>query len=292
MRKKTVTGMILYFIIGSIAILQIQCTSAPNVYYASKSGDDNNPGTKSKPFKSLRKLNTVTFHPGDKIYLKGQEVFSGTLSLNVNGTSDKPIHITSYENENGNAIINSDNKEAIIVHGSYFQLKNINVKGAGRKNGNITNGISLIEASHGIVENIKTEGFQKSGIELQNCKNIDVKNVWAVENGFCGIHITGSKEKRSKNIPVKDCRAENNAGDPTMLNNHSGNGILAGWSDSVIIDHCTATNNGWDMPRVGNGPVGIWVYESNYVTIQYCISYRNRTSKRGKDGGDLIWMVE
>jgi hypothetical protein len=39
------------------------------------------------------------------------------------------------------------------------------------------------------------------------------------------------------------------------------------------------------MPRKGNGPVGIWSYESNRVTIQYCISYRNRTSNGGKDGG-------
>jgi hypothetical protein len=53
----------------------------------------------------------------------------------------------------------------------------------------------------------------------------------------------------------------------------------------VIIDHCSATNNGWDMPREGNGPVGIWTWESNHITIQYCISYRNKTSKGGKDGG-------
>jgi hypothetical protein len=39
------------------------------------------------------------------------------------------------------------------------------------------------------------------------------------------------------------------------------------------------------MPRQGNGPVGIWAYQSNGVIIQYCISYRNRTSKGGKDGG-------
>jgi hypothetical protein len=58
-----------------------------------------------------------------------------------------------------------------------------------------------------------------------------------------------------------------------------------GVSDSVTIDHCTATNNGWDMPRLGNGPVGIWTWMSDHVTIQYCISYRNRTSKGGKDGG-------
>jgi hypothetical protein len=39
------------------------------------------------------------------------------------------------------------------------------------------------------------------------------------------------------------------------------------------------------MPREGNGPVGIWAWESNNVRIQYCISYRNKTSKNAKDGG-------
>jgi hypothetical protein len=53
----------------------------------------------------------------------------------------------------------------------------------------------------------------------------------------------------------------------------------------VTIDHCTATNNGWDMPRKGNGPVGIWAWESDHITIQYCISYRNKTSENAKDGG-------
>jgi hypothetical protein len=84
---------------------------------------------------------------------------------------------------------------------------------------------------------------------------------------------------------IQDCKAENNPGDPTNLDNHSGNGILVGVSDSVTIDHCSATNNGWDMPRKGNGPVGIWTWESDHVTIQYCISYRNKTSKNAKDGG-------
>ena len=138
------------------------------------------------------------------------------------------------------------------------------------------------------MENIRTEGFQKSGIELNGCSNVDLKKIYATNNGFCGIHITGTSDKRSKNILVKDCRAENNPGDPTILDNHSGNGILTGLSDSVVIDHCTATNNGWDMPRIGNGPVGIWAYESDHVTIQYCISYRNKTSKGGQDGGGLI----
>lgn len=283
---------VLYFEIIVFAILVSckgkQSTKEPDavtskIYYVTQAGDDNNPGTENKPFKSLQKINTLILKPGERIYLKGGESFTGTLTLTANGASVKPIIITSYGS--GNATIDGGNKEAIIIRGSHFQLNNINTKGSGRKTGNTTNGISLVEASHATVENIKTEGFQKSGLEINACKNIDIKNVYAGDNGFCGIYIIGSKEKRSKNILVKDCKAENNPGDPTNFDNHSGNGILAGWSDSVTIDHCTATNNGWDMPRVGNGPVGIWAYESNYVTIQYCISYRNKTAEGAKDGG-------
>jgi len=282
---KNIEGLLFLLLIVSTAGLQIQCTSPTYSYYISQDGNDSNPGTKAKPFKTLQKINSLKLNPGDKIYLKGKDLFQGTLSLTINGGSDEAVLITSYENENGNAVIDGGNKDAIILRGKYFQLKDINVKGSGRKAGNTTNGITLSEASDAVVENIKTEGFQKSGIELNSCKNVTVKNVYSADNGFCGIYITGSMDKRSKHILVKDCKAENNAGDPTNLDNHSGNGILAGLSDSVTIDHCVATSNGWDMPRIGNGPVGIWAYESNAVTIQYCISYRNKTSKGGKDGG-------
>ena len=77
----------------------------------------------------------------------------------------------------------------------------------------------------------------------------------------------------------------NNPGDPTNLTNHSGNGIVVGHCTNVLIDHCMATNNGWDMPRIGNGPVGIWCYEADSVVIQHCLSYRNKTSVGGADGG-------
>jgi hypothetical protein len=39
------------------------------------------------------------------------------------------------------------------------------------------------------------------------------------------------------------------------------------------------------MPWKGNGPVGIWAWESDSVIIQHCISYRNRTAPGARDGG-------
>ena len=69
------------------------------------------------------------------------------------------------------------------------------------------------------------------------------------------------------------------------MNNHSGNGILIGGVTNGLIEYCEAMNNGWDMPRDGNGPVGIWAYQSDSITIQYCYSHHNKTSTKGKDGG-------
>ena len=85
-----------------------------------------------------------------------------------------------------------------------------------------------------------------------------------MNNGFCGIYITGSMDKTGQKIfLVKDCKAENNPGDPTMLKIIAAMGYWPAGRIVSLIDHCVATNNGWDMPRIGNGPVGIWAYESN-----------------------------
>jgi hypothetical protein len=88
---------------------------------------------------------------------------------------------------------------------------------------------------------------------------------------------------RAKRITVRDCRAVGNPGDPKNLSNHSGNGILFGGVDEGLIEYCEAAGNGGDMPRTGNGPVGIWAWNSDRITIQHCISHDNLSP--GEDGG-------
>lgn len=265
----------------AIAFLLLSCN--PEGYYISHDGNDSNPGTKAKPFRTISKVNSLELRPGDIILFEANQVFEGTLSLMVEGTVTDSITISTYGD--GTATIDGGTKEAIVIQGKYVSIHNLHTRGAGRKKGNTTNGVSLVNTIHATVRGIKTEGFQKSGLQLYNSKNITVKKVHALYNGFSGINVSADDKSKSRNILIQDCVAENNPGDPTRLDNHSGNGILVGVSDGVVIDHCAATNNGWDMPRVGNGPVGIWAYESNDVTIQHCISYRNKTPKGAKDGG-------
>ena len=116
---------------------------------------------------------------------------------------------------------------------------------------------------------------------------ISVENIFSHDNGSAGISVGGTSlsKKANQHIRIAHSRSENNPGDPTNLKNHSGNGIVVGSCTNVLIEYCTATNNGWGMPRKGNGPVGIWAFEADSVIIEHCLSYRNKTSEGGEDGG-------
>ena len=253
--------------------------------YVSNKGNDLNRGTRRNPLRSIREANRrIMINPSD-VYFAGGEVFEGTLVLEgKNGSKSLLLRIGSYGE--GKAVISGGNNEAVRVENcSFIFLENLDLRGSGRLRGNNANGLQVMNSEYIIIEDIRAEGFRKSGVDLYNCRNAEVRKVLAYGNGFSGINIMGSHQDSSGKIIIKDCMAKNNPGDPARLDNHSGNGILVGVSGNVVIDHCTATNNGWDMPRKGNGPVGIWAWQSDSVVIQYCISYRNRTSKGGKDGG-------
>ena len=268
------------------AILIFAACKTRTSYYFSLEGDDKNDGSIQHPLKTIRNLNTLHLKAGDTIFLKGGENFNGSIFLKINGSAQKPIVLASYGN--GRAIINAGNETAITLYqSSYINIKNIICKGVGRKNGNTKPGINVSDCNDINISNVDVSGFQKSGLQLYNCIDTKIDNINAHDNGAAGISVEGklSNKRSSRNIYITNCTAVNNPGDPTKLDNHSGNGIIVGHCTNVVIDHCLATNNGWDMPRIGNGPVGIWCYEADNVIIQHCISYRNRTSPGAADGG-------
>lgn len=262
------------------------CTVQNNsIYIDNQIGSDSNPGTARKPIKTISELNSRLQSKSSNIYFMGGQVYDGTLILNqLHVKENEKILITSTSRKR--ATINGGNNEAIRIEDcSGIVISSLRLKGNGRKDGNMTNGLSLKNTTSSRIVYVRAEGFRKSGVDLFDCRDVVVRNVTAVNNGFSGINVMGSSREKSGKILIIGSRAGNNAGDPSNLDNHSGNGILVGVSDSVTIERCTATNNGWDMPRTGNGPVGIWTWESSHVKIQFCMSYQNKTSKGAKDGG-------
>ncbi len=268
----------LYFCLLSCAVWT---TALARDYYVSPAGNDNAPGTQEQPWRTFDRVNQADLAPGDRVLLEGGKVFSGTLLLNAadSGTAGQPVLITSYAT--GRATLDAGDSTAIQVKGSSFLvIRDVNCLGSGRKSGNTESGIVLSGVTNVEVDRVDVSGFRSSGIEMSGVTDVRITHVHAFENGFAGI---SSSDAMSKNIYVGYCLAENNPGDPTILDNHSGNGIVIGWVSKALIEYCEARYNGWDMPRKGNGPVGIWTWYADQVVIQYCVSHHNRST--GTDGG-------
>jgi hypothetical protein len=261
---------------------------SPRAYYLSPSGNDKNNGSRNAAFKSIQRLNELQLHPGDSILFEGGNQFKGSLTISFDslGNQKHPVLISSYGR--GLASIYAGNETGVrIFKSKWVFINNLKFQGSGRKKGNLHDGIVIQHCSHVTVNNISISGFQKSGLLINSSEDISATNVNAFENGAAGISVEGRNGVKSSNrrIYIGRCRAENNPGDPSNLTNHSGNGIVVSNCTNVLIEYCTATNNGWDMPRKGNGPVGIWAYEADSVIIQHCLSYRNKTSQGAADGG-------
>jgi hypothetical protein len=257
-------------------------------YYISPSGNDKNPGTREAAFQSLGRLNEIRFNPDDSIFFEGGRHFSGSLSIHPQRPGD-PQHfflIDSYGS--GRAVLEAGNKSAVLIESTeWLLIKNLILTGSGRLKGNSRSGVLILNSRNITADSLEITGFQKSGLRIDFSKDITIKNIIARENGYAGISVGGSaiSKKTNHNIYIGYSRAENNPGDPSNLKNHSGNGIVVSSCTNVVIEYCTATNNGWAMPRKGNGPVGIWAFEADSVIIQHCLSYRNKTSVGGADGG-------
>jgi len=257
-----------------------------HAYYVSASGNDGADGSKTTPWQTITKLNNSGLNANDTVFFEGGQTFAGTLFIqNVETNRYAPLIITSYGK--GRAIINGVDSNAVALYRcSYVKIYNINCTGSGRKNGNTKDGIAINTCSHITVNDVDVSGFQKAGLFVYASGFVEVSKAQAHDNGYAGISISGDYGRHNcYNIHIDNCSAENNPGDPTNLTNHSGNGIIAGYCKNVVIENSTATNNGWDMPRTGNGPVGIWCFEADSVIIQHCISYANKTSPGGGDGG-------
>ena len=279
-----------------IILFLIGCSSPQSTYYVnSQSGNDNHRGTLKKPFKSIEKINSLQLQAGNSVFFAGEQKFDGTLKLSsLTGTKEQPIVIGSYGN--GRAIINGGNTNSIQADScSWLQVKNLVVTGNGRLQGNTGSGVVFRKVQNCMIDSLEASGFLWSGVKAVGGKNLRITNVFAHDNGFSGINIEsdgqdaggleGSGQKTFRNLYIANCVTENNPGCPAVLNNHSGNGILIGGVTNGTIEYCEAMGNGWDMPREGNGPVGIWAYQSDSITIQYCYSHDNHTSEKGLDGG-------
>ena len=276
-------------------------------YHLSAEGNDKEAGdAPARAWRTLARANRRKFQPGDRLRLRGGDVFDGALLFNpANAASDirRPITIASYGD--GKATIKAIDADAILVQDlGGFILRDLKLIGPGRTPAKKC-GVHFLNTLRGGVklpfvriENVEASGFGMSGIQVgalpaDNSKSgyRDVRLTRCIvrENVYHGIHFYGAWDTKATTyahaeVVISHCVAHGNTGDPDYRENHSGNGILLGDTDDGRIEYCTAYNNGFLCNNPGGGPVGIWTHASNRIVIQYCASYNNRTG-RSTDGG-------
>ncbi len=273
-------------------------------YYVSAAGNDSNAGTSTgSPWLTITHVNAkivdATIQPGDTVFLRGGDTFSGNLLVTIGITVD------SYGT--GTATINPGTSYGVRVQDcSSVVLQNFTVAGPGvTVTGTYPNATATTtSAGDGIDLRNTTLSTYMAGIRLRNltvtgCYNgIEASNLSGGGNsitqsyddlqitnctvsgcGEVGIALWGDTNYSSmstvcnRNCLIQDCLTYNIYG-ITATPVGSGFGVLMLNSLNGIVNRCCAhdiaiaCNN-----TAGNGPTGIITLFSNGQRTRNCESY-------------------
>ena len=280
-------------------------------YYISSNGSDQNSGTSpSKSWRTINKINEMSFGPGDHILFHGRDTFKGTLRFDEAdmGSPLNPIVISTYGKRR--ATIDAGSNSGIILSNTAgFEIKNLIVEGnwdAINQIGNEGTGIHIytdrsteLKMRYIRIDNIEVKGFKYAGIFIGAMNSVEseigfedirITQCNVHNNGDAGISTYGDSTSGSswshKNLYIGYCEAYDNKGLISKSGN-TGNGIVISNVDGAVIERCTAYNNGELNNHPGEGPIGIWAWCANDVTIQHNESFSNKSRTRDGGGFDL-----
>lgn len=285
-----------------VILLPVFITSC-NKFYISSSGSDEASGRSPRSaWKSIEKVNSMDFSPGDEILFEGGEVFEGSLKFDIHdsGNRDEPVSVSSYGK--GRATIRSDREHGLYAHNtSGFVVKDLIFSGPGAHVDQQVNGIyfytdmDTVKPEFIRIDHVEVSGYRWDGIRIYGEKNgssgfrdIRITHAEVHDNGDKGISVGGPQPPGDwghKNVYIGYCRVFNIRG-ISGKKGHSGNGIIVSSVDTALIEYSTAFNNGEfsDDPETG-GPIGIWYWDTRNGIIQHCESFRNKTGNRADGGG-------
>jgi hypothetical protein len=145
-----------------------------------------------------------------------------------------------------------------------------------------------------VVTNVTVTGCQ-TGVMLYTAGNygyVSPRLSWLTlaHNIRTGLFVGGPDDGSlpHSDVQVTDSVVHDTSGDPAYTDNHSGDGIIISNTDGGLITRCAAYGNGFLNAHTGGGPVGLWAYDANNVTISHSASWANRNGfgpGEQEDGG-------
>ena len=277
-------------------------------YYFSPSGGAGNAGTSpASPF-SIGQFDGLTLRPGDSALFEGGATHRGNLYLapedsgnDAAGNLIAPITLGSYGT--GRATIDAGDSFGLFAfNNGGFDVRDLNFRGSGvAANGATTStgdGLNFftdlagnVKQNHIYLNRVDVAGFGGRGVSIGGFNggtaynDVRVTNSALHDNRKSGLLTFAQNRAANTNVLVDNVRAFDNVGDPSSTGN-TGSGIVLGNVDGGVVQNSVAYRNGRNN-KPTEGPVGIWTYDSNDVTIQFNESYDNTTSNGDGGGFDL-----
>ncbi|WP_083934930.1 discoidin domain-containing protein [Segetibacter koreensis] len=281
-----------YFFLLSL-LVTITVFSQNKTYYISSTGNDYNNGLSvSSPWKTVSKVSSYNFKPGDKVFFNGGQSFTGNLKFQ---SGDGPLTVASYGA--GKAIIHANTGNGIYAYNTAgIEIHNLIVEGNGVVN-DTSSGISFYmnqsaDLNNIVIDSCEMYGFGGFGIKLgawstsNGYNNVRITNSSTHDNGQAGIFTYGYGDMYNHtNFYFAYNKTYNNRGRTDITYTHTGNGMVLSGVDGFTIEHCEAYGNGMNNRNKGGGPVGIWCYNAKNGIIQYSESHHNKAGLQADGGG-------
>jgi hypothetical protein len=268
----------------------------------SASGDDHNSGASlSEAWKTLGKVNAMTFTPGDRILFKSGEKWTGQLWPKGSGTGQHPIVIDKYDGK-AKPIINGDGvaeDTVLLKNQEYWEINNLEVTNTGSTPG-VRRGVRVFADNYGDAHHIYLRGLdvhdvngsdsvKENGGITYNCAGdskpsrfvdlrIEDNHIRHVDRS--GIFGWSSHWVRSKWHPSVGVVIRKN-----VLEDLGGDGIVPVATDGALVE--------WNVVSRANQRsegynVGIWPWSADNTVVQFNEVYATHGQRDG-EGFDSDW---
>ena len=275
--------------------------AAGHTYYVSGDGNDAADGrTAQEAWRTLARVASHTFVAGDRLRLEGGVHHHGSIQLGPHNAAGD-LEIGSYGQ--GRAIIEAGPGPGIVIENlGGVTITALEIRGSGQAS-NTADGIRIVsqveplpahtlQYAGFVIDDVEVHGFKHFGILLHahwgtGLRDARVTRAVSHDNGLEGITVLADEFPGTPNedIYIGHSVAYHNHG-TRGLPSHSGSGIVLGGVKRGLIEHSEAYESGdeSDATETG-GPVGIWAWNSDQVTIQFCKVHAMATANNADGGG-------
>jgi hypothetical protein len=217
--------------------------------------------------------------------------------------ADEPVVVGSYGG--GRATIVADDAPGITVHNTAgVEIRELAIVGGNDAHAG-QGGVHVYsdrpdskKLRHVSVVGVEVSGF-RIGIQIGSAststgfREVRISDSVLRDNKEIGLLTYGPATREEapmgyahEDVVVSGVEAHHNAGYPRADDRHTGNGIVFGSVRGGRIQDSTAHDNGSRASaEAGEGPIGMWAYDSTGLLMENNRSYRNHTGSRVDGAG-------